>query len=80
MKRTRPPHASNRAGKTHYAEPEPCPKCGKYDGERKESVNVTGRYFIRCAACGYTVAGGESLPEATKKWNRESQRKQEEKK
>ena len=80
MKRARLPHASNRAGKTHYVELGPCPKCGKYGGERKESVNVAGRYFIRCAACGYTVAGSKALSEAAKKWNRESRRKLEEKK
>ena len=70
-------HASNREGKTHYSELGPRPKCGKYDGERKESVNIVGRYFVRCASCGCIVDGADSLSGATRKRNRAGMKKQE---
>jgi hypothetical protein len=37
-------------------------------GERKESVNVPLRYYVRCGGCGYTVSG-DSQSCATRKWN-----------
>jgi hypothetical protein len=37
-------------------------------GERKESVNVPLRYYVRCGGCGYTVSG-DSQSGATRKWN-----------
>ena len=52
-----------------------CPKCGRYSGERKESVNLPVRYFVRCASCGYIVSG-ETQSAATNKWNAESRRAQ----
>lgn len=52
-----------------------CPKCGRDSGERKESVNLPVRYFVRCASCGYLVAGSTQFA-ATNKWNAESRRAQ----
>lgn len=53
----------------------PCPRCGMTAGERKESVNAVGRYFIRCAICGYTVKSDcEAI--AARNWNRESREAQ----
>lgn len=46
----------------------PGPRCGMDSGERKESVNVPLRYYVRCAGCGYTVSG-DSQSGATRKWN-----------
>ena len=37
------------------ADLEPCPRCGKFGGEHKQSVNVPDRYYVRCRACGYTT-------------------------
>lgn len=34
-----------------------CPRCGMDSGERKESVNVPLRYYVRCGGFGYTVSG-----------------------
>ena len=48
----------------------PCPKCGMDSGERKESVNLPTRYFVRCASCGYAVAG-DNKSSATAKWNKQ---------
>lgn len=48
-----------------------CPKCGMDSGERKESVNLPTRYFVRCASCGYIVAG-DTQTGATAKWNKQS--------
>lgn len=50
-----------------------CPKCGRDSGERKASINVPTRYFVRCASCGYIV-GGDSQAAATKKWNTEGRK------
>lgn len=47
-----------------------CPKCGMDSGERKASVNLPTRYYVRCASCGHIV-GGESQAAATKRWNTE---------
>lgn len=48
-----------------------CPKCGMDSGERKESANLPIRYFVRCASCGYIVAG-DTQTGATAKWNKHS--------
>lgn len=48
-----------------------CPKRGRDSGERKASVNLPTRYYVRCASCGYTVGGCEDQAAATTKWNRE---------
>lgn len=48
---------------------EHCPICGMDSGERKESVNVPTRYYVRCASCGYIV-GGKSQSIATARWNK----------
>ena len=48
----------------------PCPKYGMDSGERKESVNLPTRYFVRCASCGYVVAG-DTQSSATAKWNKQ---------
>lgn len=45
-----------------------CHRCGMDSGERKESVNVPLRYYVRCGGCGYTVSG-DSQSGATRKWN-----------
>ena len=50
-----------------------CPKCGRDSGERKASINLPIRYFVRCASCGYIV-GGDNQAAATTKWNREGRR------
>ena len=34
-----------------------CPRCGMDSGERRESVTVPLRYYVRCGGCGYTVSG-----------------------
>lgn len=47
-----------------------CPRCGMDSGERKASINLPTRYFVRCASCGYIV-GGDNQDAATKKWNAE---------
>lgn len=51
------------------------PKCHRDSGERKESVNLPVRYFVRCASCGYIVSG-DTQSAATNKWNSESRRAQ----
>lgn len=50
-----------------------CPKCGMDSGERKASINLPTRYFVRCASCGYIV-GGDNQAAATTKWNREGRK------
>lgn len=50
-----------------------CPRCHRDSGERKETVNIPTRYFVRCASCGYIVEG-DSQSGATAKWNNESRR------
>lgn len=47
-----------------------CPKCGMDSGERKESVNLPIRYFVRCASCGY-IAAGDTQSSTTAKWNKQ---------
>ena len=49
-----------------------CPKCGMDSGERKCTVNLPERYFIRCASCGYIVGGFNTQTSTTAAWNRES--------
>lgn len=49
-----------------------CPKCGRDSGERKASINLPTRYYVRCASCGYIVGGADQAA-ATTKWNREGQ-------
>lgn len=49
-----------------------CPNCGMDSGERKCSVNIPERYYVRCASCGYTVGGSTSQSGATVQWNNES--------
>lgn len=49
-----------------------CPKCGMDSGERKCTINLPERYFVRCGSCGYTVGGGNTQFGATAQWNRES--------
>ena len=48
-----------------------CPKCHRDSGERKASVNLPTRYFVRCSSCGYIV-GGNTQSGATAKWNKQS--------
>lgn len=60
----------NRKEKGHL---ELCPKCGRDSGERKASINLPTRYFVRCASCGYIV-GGDTQGAATTKWNREGRK------
>lgn len=50
-----------------------CPKCGMDSGERKASVNLPTRYYVRCSSCGYAV-GGNDQAAATAKWNKGSKR------
>lgn len=50
-----------------------CPKCGMDSGERKESVNMPERFYVRCASCGFTVSGATQSA-ATGKWNKASRR------
>ena len=49
-----------------------CPKCGMDSGERKCTIHLPERYFVRCASCGYIVGGWDSQNRATAQWNRES--------
>ena len=51
-----------------------CPECGRDSGERKASVNLPTRYYVRCESCGYIVGGCEDQAAATTKWNREGRR------
>ena len=55
-----------------------CPKCGRDSGERKASVSLPTRYFVRCASCGYIV-GADNQSTATRKWNMEGRNEQEKK-
>ena len=52
----------------------PCPKCGNLGGERKLSVNIVGKYYVRCRCCGYTTESNGTPNNATKKWNEQSRR------
>lgn len=45
-----------------------CPKCGRDSGERKCSVNIPERYFVRCYSCGFIVSGN-TQSSATARWN-----------
>ena len=63
----------NAYGKRPRGALEVCPKCHRDSGERKESVNLPVRYFVRCASCGY-LAAGDTQSAATLKWNAESRR------
>lgn len=49
-----------------------CPKCGMDSGERKCTVNLPERYFIRCGSCGHIVGGYNTQASATAAWNKES--------
>lgn len=48
------------------ADLEPCPKCGRLGGERKQSVNITGKYYVRCRCCGYTTSSNGEPTENAK--------------
>lgn len=50
-----------------------CPKCGRDSGERKATIELPIRFFVRCASCGYIV-GAETQSAATHKWNREARK------
>lgn len=52
-----------------------CPRCGMDSGERKCSVNLPERYYVRCYRCGFIVAG-DTQSAATNKWNTSSRRTQ----
>lgn len=54
---------------------EPCPMCGKYGGERKESVNTIGRYYVRCRCCGYMTSSRVGTNNAARVWNQQSRAK-----
>lgn len=56
--------------KPQYEKPGQCPWCG---GERKISLYVTERYYVRCASCGFTLSG-RSQSAATANWNRLSKK------
>lgn len=49
-----------------------CPKCGMDSGERKCTVNLPERFFVRCGSCGYIVGGNDNPYGASAAWNRES--------
>lgn len=49
-----------------------CPKCGMDSGERKCTINLPERYYVRCGSCGYTVGGHDNQYSASAQWNRES--------
>lgn len=49
-----------------------CPKCGMDSGERKCTINLPERYYVRCESCGYTVGGHDSQCNASAQWNKES--------
>lgn len=68
-------YAPTSGGRDRRRELLPCPRCGMAAGERKESVNVVGRHFVRCAACGYTVQSDCEMI-AARNWNRESREAQ----
>lgn len=70
--RQRPSHRTTGRGRDFYHELGPCPKCGMTAGERKESVNAAGRYYIRCASCGYLVGAASDYRVATRRWNEQS--------
>lgn len=57
---------------------EPCPMCGKYGGERKASLNVTGRYYVRCRCCGYMTSSRGGTNNAVRIWNQQSRAQKEE--
>ncbi len=56
------------------ADLEPCPRCGKFGGERKQSVNITGKYYVRCRCCGYTTSSNGEPNNAVAIWNRQSRK------
>lgn len=58
----------NAYGKTPRGGIELCPRCGMDSGERKCSVNIPEKYYVRCTSCGYIVSG-ETQSAATNKWN-----------
>lgn len=70
--RRQPSHLSTVLGRNFYHELGLCPKCGMAAGERKESVNTVGRYYIRCANCGYLVGAASDYRVATRRWNEQS--------
>lgn len=45
-----------------------CPKCGMDSGERKCSVNLPEKYYVRCGSCGFIVSGN-TQSSATNRWN-----------
>lgn len=63
-----------RRRRSNLADLEPCPKCGKLGGERRASVNVPDRYFVRCRVCGYAVQSMGGTSNATRLWNEQSRR------
>ena len=63
----------NAYGKTPRGSIGLCPKCGMDSGERKCSVNVPEKYYVRCSSCGYIVQGS-SQSGATLRWNTNSRR------
>lgn len=63
----------NRNNRRERGKLELCPRCGMDSGERKASINLPTRYFVRCATCGYIV-GAENQAAATARWNKESRK------
>lgn len=56
------------------ADLEPCPRCGKFGGERRQSVNVPDRHYVRCRACGYTTTSMGGTNNAVRIWNERSRK------
>lgn len=50
-----------------------CPKCGMDSGERKCSVNLPEKYYVRRYSCGFIVSGNTQST-ATASWNRLSKK------
>lgn len=52
---------------------EVCPRCGRDSGERKISLYVLDKCYVRCASCGFTLSG-KSQSSASANWNRLSKK------
>lgn len=52
---------------------EVCPHCGRDSGERKISLYVPDKCYVRCASCGFTLSG-KSQSSASASWNRLSKK------
>ena len=54
---------------TSNAELEPCPRCGKSEGEFKDGGSGRFRYLVVCGACAWSAGPGRTKDVAIKRWN-----------